>query len=158
MRSFFGELKKRKAFRAVVAYLITAWLVVQIAATVLPTFEVPRWVLSALVILLALGVPVVLVMGWVFDLAPSGLTKAPESARSSPAENARNKRLLVITAVALTALFLAGHWGLQKWRGTRASGAAASTKTLAVLPFENLSQDKENTYFASGIQDRKSVV
>ncbi|HEX8679190.1 MAG TPA: hypothetical protein VF683_04495, partial [Chthoniobacterales bacterium] len=153
MRSFFSELKKRKAFRAVVAYVITAWVVVQIATTVLPAFEVPRWVLSALVILLALGVPLVLVLGWVFDLAPSGLTKTGDGAQATPAEKARHKRLLGITALVLTALFLAGHWGFQKWRGTTGRAAGSSTKTLAVLPFENLSQDKENTYFASGIQE-----
>ncbi|HEX8281013.1 MAG TPA: hypothetical protein VF551_06530, partial [Chthoniobacterales bacterium] len=133
--------------------LITAWIVVQIATTVLPAFSVPRWVLAALVILLALGVPLVLVLGWIFDLAPSGLTKAPDRAETTPGEKARNTRLLALTAVALTCLFLVGHWGLQKWRGSSGRTATAGARTLAVLPFENLSQEKENTYFASGIQE-----
>ncbi|MDQ6861606.1 MAG: hypothetical protein M3032_10695, partial [Verrucomicrobiota bacterium] len=150
MTSFFNELRKRKVVRVVLAYLITAWIVVQIATVVLPAFDIPRWVLSAIVIVLALAVPMVLVLAWSFDIAPSGIEKAPEQ---SSTLRRRYQPLLVLTAVALIAIFLGSTWAFQRWRSGGGMPSDSGEKSIAVLPFESLSEDKQNTYFANGIQE-----
>src|SRR4029453_12059512 len=78
MNSFFRELKERKVYRVALGYWVVAWLVVQIASTVLPTFHVPEWVLQALTVTVALGFPVALVLAWAFDVTPSGVEKTSE--------------------------------------------------------------------------------
>ncbi|MFL6541389.1 MAG: hypothetical protein ACJ8HU_11560 [Chthoniobacterales bacterium] len=149
MDSFFGELRKRKLVRVVAAYLITAWVVVQIATTVLPAFEVPKWVLSAMVIVLTLGLPIVLVLAWMFDLAASGITKTPDAR----VEIERYKPALFFTAIALVAVFLLSILAVERWRKHNDRGFTSGEKSIAVLPFESLSENKENAYFANGIQE-----
>src|SRR5262245_65994123 len=78
MNSFFRELKNRRVYRVALGYAVAAWLVIQIAFTVLPTFHVPAGLLQALVVLAALGFPAALMLAWAFDVTPSGIEKTPE--------------------------------------------------------------------------------
>jgi TolB-like protein/Tfp pilus assembly protein PilF len=162
MNSFFRELKQRKVYRVALGYGFSAWLVIQIAFTVLPSFHVPEWLLQALVVLVALGFPAALVLAWAFDVTPLGIEKTPETA-GTVARNRRNVWLLTGVGLLIAALAIGSFWIWHPWRTTPAGGATTAaatsvatsqtTKSIAILPFENLSRDPDNAYFAEGIQD-----
>jgi TolB-like protein len=151
--SFFAELKRRNVYKVAVAYAVVGWLVIQISSTVLPTFHAPEWVVQTLVVLVALGFPIALVMAWAFEATPEGI-KRTETADAMPA-TARHKKhawiyIVVIGAAVSVGLFFIGRYTA----GSKTTASSdVSNKSIAVLPFENLSSDKENAYFAEGIQD-----
>jgi TolB-like protein/Tfp pilus assembly protein PilF len=163
MNSFFRELKQRKVYRVALGYAVAAWLVVQIAFTVLPSFHVPEWLLQALVVLVALGFPAALVLAWAFDVTPSGIEKTPEGAGTVAARNRRSVWLLAGVGLLIAALAIGSYWIWHPWRSAPAAGAtiaaatsvapSQTTKSIAILPFENLSEEKANAYFADGIQE-----
>ena len=124
MKSFFAELKRRKVHRVAIAYAIAAWLLIQIATQVFPFFEIPNWAVRLVVLLLVLGFPIALTLSWIFDLTPQGIRRTEESDRSLAA--------LPVGPVAIRNI---------------------PEKSIAVLPFENLSDDKENEYFAAGVHN-----
>jgi TolB-like protein/cytochrome c-type biogenesis protein CcmH/NrfG len=154
--SFFSELKRRNVYKVAVAYAVVGWLVIQVSSTVLPTFHAPEWVVQTLVVIIAIGFPVALVIAWAFEATPEGI-KRTEVADAMPSTSLRRKKhawiyIVAIGAAMSGALFFVGRY-------TAGSRTGASTpndlpdKSIAVLPFENLSSDKENAYFADGIQD-----
>src|SRR6266480_4575508 len=163
MNSFFRELKQRKVYRVALGYAVIAWLVIQIASTVLPTFYVPEWVLQALTIIVALGFPVVLVLAWAFEVTSSGVEKTPEGTGTVAARNRRSLWLLAGVGLLIAALAMGSYWIWHPWRTTPAGGATTAavtsvspsqtTKSIAILPFENLSEEKASAYFADGIQN-----
>jgi TolB-like protein/Flp pilus assembly protein TadD len=144
--SFFTELKRRDAYKVAVTYAFVAWLIVQIASTVLPTFHSPEWVLQALVVIVALGFPVALVLAWAFELTPEGIKRTDET---EPATSKSRAWIYValIAAIFSLGLFFFGRYSVSK------PEASSGDKSIAVLPFESLSEDKNNAYFADGIQD-----
>src|SRR5437667_3531089 len=158
--TFLTELKRRKVYRVAVAYAIAAWLLIQAASILFPTFEAPPWVMKVFVTAVILGFPVALILAWAFELTPEGLRRSEEVA---PQESKTRKPGSKWTAVIVTAAVLATALLAFQFVRTRRSPAiespkqTASTATLdksvAVLPFENLSSDKENAFFAQGIQD-----
>lgn len=167
MSSFLDELKKRRVYRVAIGYAIVAWLVVQIASTVLPTFHAPEWVVQALIVVVALGFPIALVMAWAFEVTPSGIEKTAGGSGVVAARNTRNGWLLAAFGIASAELFVGGYWLGHSGRvgtdrravqstalnhtGGRASGASLpNEKSIAVLPFENLSRDPDNAYFVDG--------
>jgi TolB-like protein/Flp pilus assembly protein TadD len=164
-RNFFAELKRRNVYKVAVAYAVVGWLVIQISSTVLPTFHAPEWVVQTLVVLVALGFPIALVLAWAFELTPEGIKRADEVAPDESITRKTGRKLVRITAVL--AVIAAGLFAFQWLRPTssptpiQSEAAKSSTppappipeKSIAVLPFENLSSDKENAYFAEGIQD-----
>ena len=158
--TFLTELKRRKVYRVAVAYAIVAWLLIQAASILFPTFEAPPWVMKVFVTAVILGFPVALILAWAFELTPEGIRRAEEVApRESKTPRAGRKwtAIIVIAAVLAAALFT------FQFGRTRSSPpaelpkqialAAGMDKSIAVLPFENLSSDKENAFFAQGIQD-----
>jgi adenylate cyclase len=168
MNAFFRELKQRKVYRVALGYAVVAWLVVQIASTVLPTFQVPSWVLQAVIVIVALGFPVALVLAWAFDVTPSGIEKTPEGTGAIGARNTRYGWWLATAGFAVAALAVGSYWLWHPWRNAwAAKSMTASTasepstvatpavpeKSIAVLPFDNLSRDPDNAYFTEGIQD-----
>src|SRR4029453_6612411 len=168
MNSFFRELKERKVYRVALGYWVVAWLVVQIASTVLPTFHVPEWVLQALTVMVALGFPVALVLAWAFDVTPSGVEKTSEGVGTVAARNRRNVWLLAAVGLLIAALAIGSYWLWHPWRNASAAKLvttwtasesptvarpAIPEKSVAVLPFDNLSRDPDNAYFAEGIQE-----
>jgi TolB-like protein/Tfp pilus assembly protein PilF len=158
--TFLTELKRRKVYRVAVAYAIVAWLLVQAASILFPTFEAPPWVMKVFVTAVILGFPVALILAWAFELTPEGIRRAEEVA---PREAKMPKAGRKWTAIIVTAAVLAAALFAFQFTRTRSSVTAelpkqsAPTATLdksvAVLPFENLSSDKENAFFAQGIQD-----
>ena len=129
-KKFFAELKRRKVYRVAVAYAVVSWLLIQIATQVFPFFEVPMWAVRLIVILLVLGFPVALLLSWAFDLTPSGIIRTDEL-DESPHDRAPGSPRSV--------------------RGPHP--APPPEKSIAVLPFENFSDDVQNAHFANGIQD-----
>lgn len=156
--SFFEELKRRNVVRMAGLYLVGAWLLVQVAGTVLPMFGAPDWLPRSIVILLVIGFVPALIFSWVFELTPEGLKRdedVPPEQSIAP-QTARRMNGMIIAALLLAL----GYFAVDKFvlapRRTTAPNdlsSAANTKSIAVLPFENLSEDKANAFFASGIQD-----
>ena len=164
MSSFFAELKRRNVYKVAVAYTVAGWLVVQISSTVLPTFHAPEWVVQTLVVLVALGFPIALVLAWAFELTPEGIKRAEDVAPDESIAPRTGRKLVGITlAVASVAAALLAYQfsrpkaAQQSNRREQPAVAPAAPdipeKSIAVLPFANLSRDPDNAYFAEGIQD-----
>src|ERR1700710_1802680 len=145
MNSFFRELKQRRVYRVAIAYAIAAWLCVQIASTVLPAFQVPLWVLQMLIAGLALGFPIALVCAWLFDVSLSGVERTPEGTGEVRERNRRNGWLLAATGLAIAVMVIGGYWLWHPWRNGKAGAfvTAILEKSIAVLPLENLSEEKD---------------
>ena len=151
---FFGELKRRNVYKVAVAYLVGGWALAQGLAQVLPIFSVPNWVIQLLVVLIILGLPIALGLAWAFELTPEGI-KRTETADAMP-EATRRKKYVWIYVVVIGGLLSMGLFFLGRYSAAPTQHAAVDTsiKSIAVLPFENLSDDKQNTYFADGVQDQ----
>jgi len=152
--NFFAELKRRNVYKVAVAYAIVAWLLIQAASILFPTFEAPAWVMKVFVTAVILGFPVALIFAWAFEITPEGIKRADEV---SPDESMTRRRSWKLTAIiVLVAVVAAGLLIFQFTRKANVNtkvNVAVDSKSVAVLPFENLSSDKENAFFAQGIQD-----
>jgi len=159
--TFLTELKRRKVYRVAVAYAIVAWLLIQAASILFPTFEAPPWVMKVFVTAVILGFPVALILAWAFELTPEGIKRAEEiPPRESKTPRAGRKWTAIIVAAAVLATALLAFQFARTRKPATAElpkqigpTAATTDKSVAVLPFENLSSDKENAFFAQGIQD-----
>jgi TolB-like protein/Flp pilus assembly protein TadD len=150
MRNFFAELKRRNVYKVAVVYGIVGWLVMQIAATVVPALHLSDAITSAVVLLVILGFPIALILGWAFELTPEGIKRTDEIELGQRSRNRAWIYVVVIAGAISVGLFFLGRYTAL----TKLSGSAnAAAKSIAVLPFENLSEDKTNAYFADGIQE-----
>jgi TolB-like protein len=167
---FFEELKRRHVVRVAIAYVVAGWLLVQVATQVFPFFRIPDWAVRLVVILIVIGFPVAVAFAWVFELTPEGIRRtspadSPE-ARAPQAHRSVGQKLnaIIVTMLVLAVAFLG--WRLYAVHtspplaaasppGTSAAQGAPSVqaKSIAVLPFQNLSNDKDNEYFVAGMQD-----
>jgi TolB-like protein/Tfp pilus assembly protein PilF len=145
MGGFFEEVKRRKVYRVAVAYIIGAGGVIQLASAAFPAWELPNWALRLVIVLLLIGFPIALILAWAFDVTPAGIRSTPSAA--APRTH-RRRNIIMLVATGVMASAIAGFFLLP-----RVSSARKIDKSIAVLPFENLSDDKENAYFADGIQD-----
>ena len=174
LTNFFAELKRRNVYKVAVAYAVVAWLLVQIATQVFPFLEIPTWVVRLVIALVAIGFPIALVIAWAFEATPEGI-KRTAAADVLPASRNKNRTwiyVVVVGAAFSIGLFFIGRYSAQRTSENRphpqleggapatppSSGLAGarpsiSEKSIAVLPFQNLSEEKANTYFAEGIQD-----
>src|SRR5262249_46049624 len=143
MSGFFEELKRRKVYRVAIAYVVVSWALAQGFAQVLPVFDISNSVIRVVIALMLIGFPVALVLAWVFDVTPQGIRATP--AVASPRHVRGNMIMLVAAGVVISAGV--GFFVLPR------AAAHRIDKSIAVLPFENLSDEKENAYFADGIQD-----
>src|SRR5262249_47734698 len=150
--SFFTELKRRNVYKVAVAYFVVAWLLIQAASILLPAFDAPSWVIKVVIVFLILGFPVALVFAWAFELTPEGL-KRTEDVHVTESITRRTGRKLDFIIIAVLLLVI-GVLTYQRLHPTApAVSSSAPDKSIAVLPFENRSEDKANAYFAEGIQD-----
>ena len=151
--SFFSELRRRNVYKVAVAYAVAGWLVIQIATQVFPFLEIPNWVVRVVIALVTTGFPIALVIAWAFEATPEGIkrTAVADAAR----EHSRGKAwiyIVVIGVLVSIALFFAGRY-TAGGKATGASPNELSSKSIAVLPFDNLSRDPDNAYFCEGVQD-----
>lgn len=157
-RNFFVELKRRNVYKVAVAYAVVGWLVIQIGSTVLPTFHAPEWVEQVLVLFVVLGFPIALVLAWAFEITPEGIKLESEVQPNESITRRTGRKIVGLTTVV--AVIAAGLFAYQHFRPRLTSISAPATamnaipeKSIAVLPFENLSDDKQNGYFTDGVQD-----
>jgi TolB-like protein/Flp pilus assembly protein TadD len=165
-RNFFAELKRRSVYKVAITYTVVGWLLIQIATQVFPFFEIPNWGVRLMVLIIALGFPVALILAWAFELTPEGI-KRTESVDGAQ-QHSRGALWIYIVAIAAglsLGVFVLGRYMAQRAISNKASTAGLQApisqviqqsvpeKSLAVLPFANLSGNPENAYFAAGIQD-----
>jgi TolB-like protein/Tfp pilus assembly protein PilF len=152
-QNFFAELKRRNVYKIAVTYAIVGWLLVQIATQVFPFLEIPTWVVRLVIVLVAIGFPIALIIAWAFELTPEGIKRTEDV--GLPAASGLKNRAWVYIAV-IGAAFSIGLFFIGRYTARNSSSAPSSelpVKSIAVLPFAFLSDDKTNSYFADGIQD-----
>src|SRR3989440_1229108 len=143
MSGFFEEVKRRKVYRVAVAYVIAAGGIIQLASAAFPAWELPNWSLRLVIAVLLIGFPIALILAWAFDITREGIVTTPTAA---PRRQVRRNVIVLVTAGVMISA-AAGFFVLPR------AIAHKIDKSIAVLPFENLSDEKENAYFADGIQD-----
>jgi TolB-like protein/Tfp pilus assembly protein PilF len=149
--NFFAELKRRNVYKVAVAYIVAGWALAQGIAQVFPVFDVPNWVVRLIVALIIIGFPFALIFAWAFEITPEGLKRTQE-ADAMPA-SARPTSRTWIYVVVIGVIISAGLFFLGYTAGNR-STSPPKDKSIAVLPFQSLSEDKNDAYFADGVQDQ----
>jgi TolB-like protein/Tfp pilus assembly protein PilF len=151
MRSFLRELRRRNVYRVGAMYAVSGWLLVQIATQVLPIFDVSALAQRLIVLLIVAGFPVALVLSWIYEVTPQGIVRTDAVAPDESITHITGRKLdfVIIAILGVAVVFLV----VQHYWMPRAARVAITDKSVAVLPFESLSDDKANRYFADGIQD-----
>ena len=152
LNHFFAELRRRNVYRAAVGYAAIAWLLIQVATQTLPFFDTPAWVVRLIIIALPAGFPFAMIWAWMFDWTPRGFVRTDEVSPSHSRARSTGRKFdfIIISVLALAIALLV----FDRYRHPRVKEEAGiPAKSIAVLPFANLSSDKENAYFADGIQD-----
>src|SRR5437870_7566813 len=140
---FFEELQRRKVYRVAAAYIIAAGFIVQMGSAILPAWELPNWTFRLVVVLLLIGFPIALILAWAFDVTPEGI----RATKGTAAETQLRRNMIILVAIGVIVSAVAGFFLLPH------ASARNIDKSIAVLPFENLSGDPDNAYFADGMQD-----
>jgi len=159
MKSFFAELKRRNVYKVAVAYAIVSWLLIQIATQVFPFFEIPNWAVRLVVLVLIIGFPIALFLSWAFEITPEGIKRAEDVDVNKSITHQTGRKLVWTTVVlAVIAIGLFAYQILRQKSAVAPPPAAAAIdsipeKSIAVLPFDNLSDNKENAFFTDGVQD-----
>jgi TolB-like protein len=167
--NFFAELKRRNVYKVAVAYAVVSWLLLQAASIFLPAFDAPPWVMKIFIIVIIFGFPVALIFSWAFEITPEGIKLESEIEPNKSIKRRTGRKIVAVTialAVVAAGLFvyqLVRSVGTDR-RAVRSADAEedgrrsatslpVSNKSIAVLPFDNLSRDPDNAYFCEGVQD-----
>ena len=161
--NFFSELKRRNVYKVAVAYAVVAWLTIQAASIFLPAFNAPQWAMQIVILILAIGFPIALVFSWAFEITPEGIVRETDVQADESITRHTGRKIVALTIIL--AVIAAGLFVFQLIRGkstlsprqdagpARTEAATVPNKSIAVLPFDNLSRDPDNAYFVEGIQD-----
>jgi TolB-like protein len=154
-KTFFSELKRRNVYKVAVAYAVVAWLLIQIATQVFPFFEIPNWAVRLTVLAIVVGFPIALLIAWAFELTPEGIKRTEDA--DVAVQRSRGVAWIYIAAIGAVlsiGLFVLGRYTASRGNSTEAEPAGSlPAKSIAILPFENRSEEKANAYFAEGVQD-----
>jgi TolB-like protein/Tfp pilus assembly protein PilF len=148
--NFLTELKRRNVYKVAIAYAVVAWLLMQIATQVFPFLEIPNWAIRLVIMLIVIGFPIALVVAWAFELTPEGIKRTEDVDAARKHSRGAWIYIVLIGAALSIGLFFLGRYTASR---KQAEPAELPDKSIAVLPFENLSRDPDNAYFADGIQD-----
>src|SRR5947199_9356449 len=152
--NFFAELKRRNVYKVAIAYIVAGWALSHGIAQLFPVFDIPNWAIRMIVLLIVVGFPVAVVFAWFFEITPEGV-KRTEVADAMPRVAKQKKRawiyVVVIGGAISIALFFVGRYLGQQ--NAAESGPSLRAKSIVVLPFDNLSRDPDNAFFAEGVQD-----
>jgi len=156
--NFFAELKRRNVYKVAVAYAVVAWLTIQAASIFLPAFNAPQWAMQIVILILVVGFPVALVFSWAFEITPEGIVRESEVQADESITHHTGRKIVAVTivlAVVATGLLIFQFVRPRSTIAPRQSEAptVAPNKSIAVLPFDNLSGDPQNAYFSEGVQD-----
>ena len=162
-RNLFAELKRRNVYKVAVAYAFAAWLLIQAASILFPTFEAPPWVMKVFIAVITLGFPIALVFSWAFEITPEGIKREQDIVPSESITRHTGRKIVGITIVV--AIMAAGLFAFQLLRPRLTSSRvllpaanAFPEKSVAVLAFANLSDDKGSEYFSDGISEELLTV
>jgi TolB-like protein/Tfp pilus assembly protein PilF len=147
MTGFFEELKRRKVYRVAIAYVVGSWALAQGLAQVLPVFDISNSAIRGVIALLLVGFPVALVLAWMFDITPTGIQRTSAVEVQPQPKSRRRRNVILLAGGGALVSIAAGFFLLPR------AVAHKVDKSIAVLPFENLSDDQDNAYFADGVQD-----
>ena len=150
-KNFFGELKRRNVYKVAVTYAVVAWLLIQAASILFPTFEAPVWMMKVFVALIALGFPIALILSWAFEITAEGVVRAEDVDPGKAGARKTSRRLTALVVVIASVAF--GLLLFQTLRQRSIPASASSDKSIAVLPFVDLSQAKDQEYFCDGISE-----
>jgi len=153
LQNFFAELKRRNVYKVAVAYGVVAWLVIQAASIFLPAFNAPQWAMQIIILILVVGFPIALAFSWAFEITPKGIVRESEVNPNASITHLTGRKIVALTivlAVIATGLLI---FQFIRARSTSSSAVTISNKSIAVLPFDNLSGDPQNAYFSEGVQD-----
>jgi hypothetical protein len=150
-KNFFAELKRRNVYEVAIAYGVVSWLLIQIATQVFPFLEIPNWAIRLVIMLIIIGFPIALVIASAFEATPEGIkrTEVADAAGQRSRGGAWIYVVLIGAALSVGLFFLGRYTASRK----QTESAELPAKSIAVLPFDNLSEEKGNAYFAEGIQD-----
>jgi len=152
--NFFAELKRRNVYKVAVAYAVVGWLLAQIATQIFPFLEIPNWVVRLVIVLIAIGFPIALVIAWAFEATPEGIKRTEDVDVAAAAKQPKKHTWIYVVAIGAAfsiGLFFVGRYSVRNTAS--AAGTELSAKSIAVLPFDNLSRDPDNAFFAEGVQD-----
>ncbi len=152
--NFFAELKRRNVYKVAVAYAVVGWVIAQVATQIFPFLEIPNWIVRLVIVLIAIGFPIALILAWAFETTPEGIKRTDDVDPVVAARAPKKHAWIYVAAIGVAcsvALFFVG-----KNMGRNTAGEISSqlsAKSIAVLPFDNLSRDPDNAFFAEGVQD-----
>src|SRR5207237_2992719 len=152
-RNFFAELKLRNVYKVAVAYAVVAWLLIQIATQVFPFFEIPNWAVRLTVLAIVIGFPIALVIAWAFEITPEGLKRTQDVDLAASARQPRKHAWIVVVIIAGAMSLGLFFLGRMTAPGKQSGANEVSSKSIAVLPFVNMSSDRENEYFVDGLTE-----
>ena len=154
--NFFAELKRRNVYKVAVAYAVAGWALSQGIAQVFPVFDIPNWVIRLIVLLIIIGLPIALVLAWMFELTPQGIKRTEDVDLVAAAQQPKKRTwifVVIIGALVSIGLFFLGRYSAINGAPRQSEAATVPNKSIAVLPFDNLSRDPDNAYFCEGVQD-----
>jgi TolB-like protein/Tfp pilus assembly protein PilF len=156
LHNFFAELKRRNVYKVAVAYAVVAWLTIQAASIFLPAFNAPQWPMQVIILVLVVGFPIALAFSWAFEITPEGIKLESEIEPNKSIARRTGRKIVAVTiAMAVVAAGLFVYQLVRSRLSIPASAPSAiiTNKSIAVLPFDNLSGDPQNAYFSEGVQD-----
>src|SRR2546425_1581696 len=154
--NFFAELKRRNVYKVAIAYAVVAWLLIQAASIFLPAFNAPQWAMQIVILILVVGFPIALVFSWAFEITPEGIKRESEVAADQSITHHTGRKIVALTivlAVIATGLLIFQFLRARSTSSLSTNASSITNKSIAVLPFDNLSGDPQNAYFSEGVQD-----